>query len=500
MNWLSHSIHLMFLLDCVLASLPAPCNLSVDSVHFRHILHWDPGPGSPAGTQYKVFARLRGSKEKEPQNTTTMETSLQLDLDNYKYYLSVQALHNGTWSAASKEIPFNPIEQTIIGPPKVILAENGNSFQINISLPEADKSSKIRNNNIMGFYGAKFKVLWRKSKEIEGSIETKENSVTLHNLEAATQYCVQVQIVITMNKNTKPSDWVCTFTDGAGSRVSFIGTIVGSTILGICVVMALLCGLHIAGLLGKLKETVPNALNNILAHASWRPLQEVIPDLISTCSETHRQKDTSALFPATNTTSSGEEEYDEDDEESKVYIDRNTENTVGPSLCREYDVFRTDQSTQSQDSQSSTIRSDTKADTADSALQTVPGEEESRVEQGESNKWFETAIKVQATCESDEEMKENICDISEDVDLFTVTLDPLAVQEKENLNSTNLNLSDQELFMSTPTNRTLLQEDQPTDSDDLKPTQPPDLGEACCESSDEDDDDEEEQSAGYIGR
>ncbi|XP_061782274.1 cytokine receptor family member b1 [Nerophis lumbriciformis] len=496
MNWLSHSIHLMFLLDCVLASLPAPCNLSVDSVHFLHILHWDPGPGSPAGTQYKVFARLRGSKERKPQNNTTTATYLQLDLDNFKYYLSVEALHNGTWSAASKEVPFNPIEQTIIGPPKVILAENGNSIQINISLPEADKSSKIRNNNIIAFYGAKFKVLWRKSKKIEGSTETKEKSVTLSNLEAATEYCVQVQIIITMNKNTKPSDWVCNFTGGAESRVSSLGTIVGPTILGICVMMALLSGLYFAGFIGKLKDTVPNALNNILAHAPWWPLQEVIPDLISTCSETHRQKDTSALFSATNTTSSGEEEYDEVGEESKVYIDRHAENAVGQSLCREYDLFRTDQSTQSQDSQSSTIRSDTKADTDDSALQTVPGEEESRVEQGDSNKWFETAIKVQATCESDEEMKENICDISEDVDLFTVTLDPLAVREKENLKSTNLNLSDQELFMSTPTKWTLLQEDQPTDSDDLKPMQFSDLDEACCESSD----DEEEQSVGYIGR
>lgn len=55
----------------------------------------------------------------------------------------------------------------IIGPPKVTLTECGNCIQINISLPEADKSSGIPNNDIMAIYKAKFRVLWKKSNKIE---------------------------------------------------------------------------------------------------------------------------------------------------------------------------------------------------------------------------------------------------------------------------------------------------------------------------------------------
>ncbi|XP_054643442.1 cytokine receptor family member b1 isoform X2 [Dunckerocampus dactyliophorus] len=206
-------IHVMFLLDSVLGSLPAPCNLSVHSVNFLHILHWDPGPGSPPGTQYKVFTRLSGSKERNPENdNTTTATYSQLKLDKYKHYLTVQAFYNGTWSAVSEEVFFNPVEQTIIGPPTVVLAGYSNRIQVNISLPDADKSSQIPNDDILAFYKAKFRVLWKTSKGIEDFIETEEKSVTLPNLETAKEYCVQVQTKIAMNKNTEPSAWMCTYT------------------------------------------------------------------------------------------------------------------------------------------------------------------------------------------------------------------------------------------------------------------------------------------------
>ncbi|XP_045910211.1 uncharacterized protein LOC123973893 isoform X3 [Micropterus dolomieu] len=57
MNSLPLVLYLLYLVDSVLSSLPAPVNVSVDSVNFRHVLRWDPGPGTPPGTQYMIIRR-----------------------------------------------------------------------------------------------------------------------------------------------------------------------------------------------------------------------------------------------------------------------------------------------------------------------------------------------------------------------------------------------------------------------------------------------------------
>lgn len=49
----------------------------------------------------------------------------------------------------------------IIGPPKVSLVGCGNCIHVNISLPEADRSSGIK--DIKSFYpGSQFSVYWKK--------------------------------------------------------------------------------------------------------------------------------------------------------------------------------------------------------------------------------------------------------------------------------------------------------------------------------------------------
>uniref|UniRef100_A0A8C5G6Y2 Interferon alpha/beta receptor 2-like n=1 Tax=Gouania willdenowi TaxID=441366 RepID=A0A8C5G6Y2_GOUWI len=48
-------------LEFALALLPAPVNISVNSINFDHSLLWDPGPGTPPGTQYKIFKWKNGN-------------------------------------------------------------------------------------------------------------------------------------------------------------------------------------------------------------------------------------------------------------------------------------------------------------------------------------------------------------------------------------------------------------------------------------------------------
>lgn len=58
LNLMTESRVCAFLLTA-LTSLPAPVNLSVKSVNFHHVLHWVPGPGTPTGTEYRVYKAIR---------------------------------------------------------------------------------------------------------------------------------------------------------------------------------------------------------------------------------------------------------------------------------------------------------------------------------------------------------------------------------------------------------------------------------------------------------
>uniref|UniRef100_A0AAQ4PZ89 Fibronectin type-III domain-containing protein n=1 Tax=Gasterosteus aculeatus aculeatus TaxID=481459 RepID=A0AAQ4PZ89_GASAC len=100
----------------------------------------------------------------------------------------------------------------IIGPPKVSLSGCGKCIHVNISLPEADPRSGIK--DIMSFYyGVQFRVFWKKRNETaEQCFLTKSRNSTVTNLQIGTEYCVWVSTEININRNTKPSALECTFT------------------------------------------------------------------------------------------------------------------------------------------------------------------------------------------------------------------------------------------------------------------------------------------------
>ncbi|XP_077391993.1 interleukin-10 receptor subunit beta-like isoform X2 [Festucalex cinctus] len=476
MNWVSRSLNVMFLLDSVLGTLPAPSNLSVKSVNFLHILYWDPGPATPPGVQYKVFLRLSGKKVKKAQNDdTTTATSLQLKLDNYKYYLTVQAFNDGTQSQESEEVSFTPFEQTIIGPPKVKVTECGNCIQINISLPEADKSSGIPNNDIMAFYKANFRVLWKKSNKTEGFYKTADRSVTINNLEKGKQYCVQIETEITMNKNTEPSPWVCIFTKIAdSSRVPVHGTAAGLLIFCIGALITLTYCLHYTGFLCKLQATLPRALNLAFLKDKFLPIEETSPDPISICSDTYKRKFTitTQLYPAHRTTYSGmdDEQLDEEEEESEgsnLYINRVAENSSRESSGHfSCDALRT----------SLIVRSHAETDTCDLSSETGPAEPDQLKTKVENETFLsqqpEMEVKEQLVFELEEEMKEHTVNTSENVNLSSVTLTAIAISKQGQLNNEDslagfLRLSNKEPLMFTATKNMLVHADMQADSDDL---------------------------------
>ncbi|XP_035460273.2 interferon lambda receptor 1 isoform X2 [Scophthalmus maximus] len=309
----------------VLASLPAPVNVSVISVNFHHVLRWDPGPGTPPGTQYMISKRL---DDKRRLNSTT--TSLKLKLKNYyKYHLNVQAYYNQTWSPVSNKYTFSPFKDS---PPKVSLAGCGNCIQINMSLPEADRSSGI--NDIQKFFTAYFRIFCRRGKETVGSYKTQNKSFTLDNLNRGTEYCVQVHTEISQNKNTEPSYWKCTFTSIMEPRRDplILGAGAALLIVVMGVPITFVFCLYYTGFLCKLKA-LPTTLTALSQGYTLTP-EGTISDPVSISpqigKERKHNKNTKSL-PATG--NEEEEEEEDDEEEINVYIGKTLQFPSGESLC-----------------------------------------------------------------------------------------------------------------------------------------------------------------------
>ncbi|XP_061697592.1 uncharacterized protein LOC133512212 isoform X4 [Syngnathoides biaculeatus] len=405
MKWVSRYLNVMFLLHSVVGVVPVPSNLSVSSVNFLHILRWDAGPAAPPGVQYKVYSRLSGKKEKQMQRAyTTNATSLQLKLDKYKYYLTVQAFYNGTWSPESEEVPFTPFEQ---------------------------------------------------------------------------------------NFSTVPV---------------FLGTTVGLLIFCIGTLMTLTYCLYYTGLLCKLRATLPRALIMALIHAKYLPVEEISPDLISIGSDIQKQNYTSALYPAHKTTYSGSVEEkvaeEEENKESDIYINRGSENSSGESTCRySWDILRTFLS----------VRSHTEADTlALSSDKSGTDQLGTRVENEDTSmSWQpETEIKEQLIFQLEGEMNENTFNMSESINLLSVTLTSSITCRKEELDTEkslvdSLRLSDKEPSLIA-TKQNLCNTDVQNGLNELRSKKCTIFDEACseyrCDDDETQEDLEEEQFLGYIER
>lgn len=511
------TLYLVFLLDSVQGSLPAPVNVSVKSVNFNHILRWDPGPGTPPGTQYIVVKRLNGDKKELSQNTT--ETSLKLDLDSYcSYYLTVQASYNQTLSPKSPKVPFSPFKDTKIGPPKVSLTGCGECIQVNISL----------HKNIEEFYPLpQFTVSLKKPNEAEKVFSREGKNFTLENLQRGQEYCVKMHLESIVNKNTESSAWTCTFTSIEEQRRVDVILGIGGVLLflAICALMSLMLCLHYTGFLCKL-ETLPRALITALIPGRILSLETTFLELISVIPDTDKEnksKNPTAPNPATNATNSGEaeeeEEEDDDeeeeDEEKYKYMDRGglSSNESSGQDSRDVSGNSTVPASVSLSAEVEEADAEFDREGLDQYEARDEGAEVSFMSEG-----GQTQVQGDVTGEEEEEdmkEKEEACHTSGNINLLSVTVAALAVSEEEeeeeeqDMFTDFLKLSDQEPLLPTDSKWTLSHTDSETESHDQTTLMQPGLekvkesgyeNRTAHASSSETEEEEEEEHSGYMGR
>ncbi|KAK6292563.1 hypothetical protein J4Q44_G00371470 [Coregonus suidteri] len=285
------TIYLMLQCSYALYTLPAPVNVSIESLNFHHVLRWSPGPGTPPGTMYKITCRRNHKKLLlRPQpNMTSHRLDLKFHKEEYKFY--VCASRNRSESPLV-ETTFTPYLQTVIGSPTLSLDGCGNCLEINITLLEIETIKDIYGKSLS------FDIYWKRAGDTQPKkTQTTNLSYTLENLEVGVEYCVRVYTKITTNPHTLPSGWKCAYT----------------SILEPNRVPAVVAGLSVV-------------LITALVESYFLIPERTIPDLVSISSETEEQG--KALRPKThhdrqNSNHAGEEEDDEEEEGGNDdYVDR----------------------------------------------------------------------------------------------------------------------------------------------------------------------------------
>ncbi|XP_039602403.1 interferon alpha/beta receptor 2-like [Polypterus senegalus] len=159
-------VHSMTFITVARGSLPAPANVYFDSHNFEHVLRWHPGTGTPAGTQYRVQYRREGNNWSlvgDCLNVTYVpECNLTGRLENMEYYKArVQAFNETHQSNWKHSVAFQPVSETILGPPSVTLSGCGNCLLLNMSSPRGSGVNSLQDT----YYNIDYNVHLRKSGE-----------------------------------------------------------------------------------------------------------------------------------------------------------------------------------------------------------------------------------------------------------------------------------------------------------------------------------------------
>ncbi|KAG7467295.1 hypothetical protein MATL_G00151810 [Megalops atlanticus] len=275
MNYIPFAIYLMQLYCQAMSTLPAPVNVTIESLNFEHILKWNPGAGTPPGTGYRVRYSRYGRKVRHllASSATMLNVTDKFKEVTWLYAVHVQAV-NGAMTSPATARTFCPYENTVLGPPQVSLAGCGNCLVINITFPRGRAEQSIQ--DIYGVF--QFNIFWRKTGEIQvQQYSTEFSSHVLENLHPGVEYCIQVKPQLTVNKNTLHSGWVCALTSpGDQSLVPTVLAGVSGILLGGVTVM----GVIYAGFLCKLKTDLPRVLTS-LVEAYYFSMDSIIPDPVS---------------------------------------------------------------------------------------------------------------------------------------------------------------------------------------------------------------------------
>ncbi|XP_076011291.1 interferon alpha/beta receptor 2-like [Genypterus blacodes] len=227
----------------VCVSLPAPVNVSVTSINMEHTLSFLPGPGTPADSRFTVqvvrlsrrnnWKPVPGCLELTAGQTCNLTSAFKDALDRYR--ARVQAFTSTQASNWTVSRQFQPLMDTVLGPPDVLVSGCGNCLLLRFRVPS---TSSIHQQQLQDIYRGLVLLVRRTRDGAQFTLKlpyTEERVVTY--LQPGVEYCVTVRVTDFLNSNSVPSKPHCAFTSPPQANTS------------VPVILGLLCAFCLLGFL-----------------------------------------------------------------------------------------------------------------------------------------------------------------------------------------------------------------------------------------------------------
>uniref|UniRef100_A0A673XWC3 Fibronectin type-III domain-containing protein n=1 Tax=Salmo trutta TaxID=8032 RepID=A0A673XWC3_SALTR len=209
--------------------LPAPTNVSIVSFNLEHTLTWLPGPGTPDNTHFTVQS-LRKNSWQLVKGCARLKTSQSCDLTNtfkdsfYHYKARVQAITTTQKSNWSLSMPFNPLTDTLLGPPVVSVSGCGNCLLLQVTPPTSRGLQHSLSPTQLLYRQFTCKVRRTRDGSQFSMWVTSTEKTVIGYLEPGAEYCVTVTASTSFNPHSVPSEPHCAFTSPTAANT---GTVPG---------------------------------------------------------------------------------------------------------------------------------------------------------------------------------------------------------------------------------------------------------------------------------
>lgn len=268
---LSHVIPLVSVLQ-------PPTNLKLVSENFQHILTWD-DPNNESLIYYKVVCQRVGSpvvQSKSCSNITSRRCDLTKDFTDVlsTYTATVYSFTHQERSGEVATKGFNPLTQTLLGPPLVHVAPCVHCIEVSIQHPVSHLWSETEQRNISMHAGdvyphMDYTIHIRHSAEGEHIIETSNisNATIIPQLLPNTNYCVSVDVKADLNvEHSIPSAPKCVMTEGSTTYTPWKMEVIVPVVCGLLLFLGLLLclfALDRAGYIGMQRKFFPKVLKSL---------------------------------------------------------------------------------------------------------------------------------------------------------------------------------------------------------------------------------------------
>ncbi|XP_036602773.1 interleukin-10 receptor subunit beta [Trichosurus vulpecula] len=227
-------------LTAVLAILPEPKNVRMNSVNLKNILQWEPPDFYKGNVTYTAQYKSYRSFDDKCKNIILTSCDFS-DISKYGNYILRVRAESEDDQSDWVNVTFCPLEDTIIGPPEIQVESLAGSLHLHFSCPNVENEPNmwtLKDYYYSWTYNIQY---WKNGTNDKLEKNVPHDSEVLSDLDPRTVYCLQVQGFVTdKNKTGEWSQPICAQTTDNGLHPYWI--YVAVLIVSMIVVLMLVLG------------------------------------------------------------------------------------------------------------------------------------------------------------------------------------------------------------------------------------------------------------------